>query len=39
VSVNRDRTERVRQHYDQRAERYDRLIALFERVLLEAGRE
>jgi hypothetical protein len=39
VSVNRDRTERVRRHYDQRAESYDRLIALFERVLLGAGRE
>jgi ubiquinone/menaquinone biosynthesis C-methylase UbiE len=39
VSANRNRTERVRRHYDRRAEDYDRLIALLERVLIGAGRE
>jgi SAM-dependent methyltransferase len=39
VSANRNRTERVRRHYDRRAEDYDRLIALLERVLFGAGRE
>ena len=37
--ANRDRTERVRRHYDRRAEDYDRLIAPFERLLFGAGRE
>lgn len=39
MSANRNRTERVRRHYDRRAEDYDRLIALLERVLIGAGRE
>ncbi len=39
MSANRDGTERVRRHYDRRAEDYDRLIAPFERVLFGAGRE
>ena len=39
MSANRNRTERVRRHYDRRAEDYDRLIALLERVLFGAGRE
>jgi ubiquinone/menaquinone biosynthesis C-methylase UbiE len=39
VSANRNRTERVRRHYDRRAEDYDRLIALLERMLIGAGRE
>lgn len=39
MSANRDRTERVRRHYDRRAEDYDRLIAPLERVLFGAGRE
>jgi SAM-dependent methyltransferase len=39
VSANKDRTERVRRHYDRRAGDYDRLIAPFERVLFGAGRE
>jgi hypothetical protein len=39
VSVNRDRTGCVRRHYEQRAESYDRLIALFEGVLFGAGQE
>ncbi|MDQ3860452.1 MAG: methyltransferase domain-containing protein, partial [Actinomycetota bacterium] len=39
MSANRNRTERVRRHYDRRAEDYDRLIALLERVLSGAGRE
>jgi len=39
VSANRNRTERVRRHYDRRAQDYDRLIALLERMLFGAGRE
>ena len=39
MSANKDRTERVRRHYDRRAGDYDRLIAPFERVLFGAGRE
>ena len=39
MSANKDRTERVRRHYDRRAGDYDRLIAPFERVLFVAGRE
>jgi ubiquinone/menaquinone biosynthesis C-methylase UbiE len=39
VSANRNQTERLRRHYDRRAEDYDRLIALLERVLIGAGRE
>jgi ubiquinone/menaquinone biosynthesis C-methylase UbiE len=39
VSTNRNRTERVRRHYDRRAEDYDRLIAPLERMLIGAGRE
>ncbi len=39
MSANRNRTERVRRHYDRRAEDYDRLIAPLERVLISAGRE
>ena len=39
MSANRDGTERVRRHYDRRAEDYDRLIAPFERLLFGAGRE
>jgi ubiquinone/menaquinone biosynthesis C-methylase UbiE len=39
VSANRNRTERVRRHYDRRAEDYDRIIAPLERLLFGAGRE
>lgn len=39
MSANRNQTERLRRHYDRRAEDYDRLIALLERVLIGAGRE
>lgn len=39
MSANKDRTERVRRHYDRRAGDYDRLITPFERVLFGAGRE
>jgi ubiquinone/menaquinone biosynthesis C-methylase UbiE len=39
VSANRNRTERVRRHYDRRAEGYDRLIAPLEKMLIGAGRE
>ena len=39
MSANRNQTERLRRHYDRRAEDYDRLIALLERMLIGAGRE
>lgn len=39
MSANRNRTERVRRHYDRRAEDYDRIIAPLERLLFGAGRE
>ena len=39
MSANRNQTERLRRHYDRRAEDYDRLIAPLERMLFGAGRE
>jgi ubiquinone/menaquinone biosynthesis C-methylase UbiE len=39
TTVNHDRTERVRRHYDRSAESYDRLVAWAERVFFGGGRE